>query len=540
MGVVNPSEIHVGGEGYLYPLFVTGRTAMNRQERDARRALQIIARFAHSQDVTEEGVAELIALGEPALAALDEAAATSHPASQRIAAIVLSRMDTRRALAPMLNTAARVRDQPDLVASLLHAAAQLLEPRDKERVRPFLLRCLQHDDTSVRLAAVECARATGDQDVLGVIVGAHNDAATVVMAGPASFLQQPRSDMQATVPRAASMSLISALGARSETERRDARSQLLRHPDRDRVIIEHLHHADAYIRRSVLEVAAIAGPTTLHKALLDIAVEAERSEHERALALRGVQRIAADGSEDAIIQQLLRQPDLYVRAEAGRLAVTSDKEALVSLAMRMLEDDEPWVRKRIAEGWSGSTSAARQRDLPVVTELLVHAQWLQRPTMLDIEAYQAITGGIMRLVELGGFIDSAMLDELAILRTQRTPEVGDVTRRLLESLSQRTGLLCASDRTELEIQALYADAPEERERALRALSEESETTLRREIPTLIRFLYSATVEETILVTRILRGMRDRRAAEALSRMLNHPNERVREAASGADRADPPA
>lgn len=507
---------------------------MKKQDRDARRALQIISRFAHEEDVTDEGVAELIALGEAALEALDEAAATSHLPSQRVAAIVLSRMDTRRALAPMLNTAARVRAQPDLVASLLGAAARLLEPRDKERVRPFLLRCLQHEDPSVRLAAVECVRATGDDEALGIVVGPHAASGGSPPLAGAAFLSSATHETQATVPRAASMDLIFALGARSEKERRLARSQLLRHPDRDRVVVEHLHHPDPYVRRSVLEVAAVVGLTSLHKALLDIAIEDDRSEHERALALRGVQRIASAGSEDPIVQHLVRQADVYVRAEAARLAVTSDNEELVATAFRMLENEEPWVRKRIAEGWAGATAPSRQRDLPIITNLLVQADWLQQPTMLDIEAFQALAGGIMRLVELGGFIDSTMLDELAVLRTQRTPEVGDITRRLLESLSQSTGLLCASDRTELEIQALYADLPEERERALRALSEESEATLRREIPTLIRFLYSASLEETILVTQILRGLRDRRAAEALARMLNHPNERVRAAAQGTD------
>lgn len=505
---------------------------MKKLQQDSRRAHQIISRIAHDETVNDEAVAELVSLGEAALEALSATIDVDHFPSQRAAAMALARMGTRRALAPMLNTVSKVRSHPELVSALLNSAALLLEPRDKERVRPFLLRCLQHDSPSVRLAAVECIRATDDEEALSAVAGLNRDPDERVQAEAAQFLSKVHHHNQATVPRAASMELIFALGSRSETERRDARNALLRHPDRNRVVVEHLYHSDPYVRRSVLEVAAVVGEPAWHEALLDIAKDSERSDQERSLALRGLQRLAPNGVDDAFILQLTSHPSAFVRAEAARLAATTSREPLASAALGLLENDEPWVRKRIAEGWAGSADSGRQHELPALIAILSNAPWLREASMLDVEAYQSLCGGMVRMVELGGFIDASLLDELAMLRLHGPMEIAEITRRTLETLSRSTGIYCSVDRIELDVQALYDDDPKMRMRALHSLREESEPVLKRIIPNLIRFLYSATADELVVVTELLQQVRDRRAIEAVIRMAGHPDPRVRAAAEG--------
>lgn len=505
-----------------------------QQQRDARRASQIISRLAHDGDVSDEAVAELVELGEAALDALSANISVDHLPTQRMAALALSRLGTRRALAPILNTVTKVRQHPELVATLLNAAAELLEPKDKERVRPFLLHCLQHESATVRLAAVECIRATDDEEALAAVMALQRDPSPDVQAQATQFLSASGNEADVTVRKAASMTLISALGANNEHKRRTARNELLRHPDRERVVVEHLYDQNPFVRRSVLEVAAALQLPNWHQAMIEIAGDEKRSTQERALALRGVLRLSdgENGEDHALVERLLAHSDLFLRAEAARLGATTDRGAAAEGARALVPTDEPWVRKRFADGWAGSTGAERPHHLPqLVNALSRESDWLQKPTLLDIEAFQSLCGGLIRQVEFGSFIDGSLLDALSMLRIDTDPAIAEITRRTLETLTRSTGLMSASERVELDLQALYDDDPELRLRAIASLSQEKDVFLVASLPILIRFLYSATPDELVALSKTLWRLRDHRAVDALARLASHPDPRVRAAAT---------
>lgn len=503
-------------------------------QQDARRASQIISRLAHDGTVSDDAVAELVDLGEAALDALSANVSVDHLPTQRMAVLALSRLGTRRALAPILNTVTKVRQHPELVATLLNAAAELLETKDKERVRPFLFHCLQHESATVRLAAVACIRATDDEEALAAVMALRSDPNPAVQAQATQFLSSGGNDAQVTVRRAASMTLVNALGSSNEHKRRTARNELLRHPDRERVVVEHLYHQSPFVRRSVLEVAAALMLPSWHQAMIDIAGEDDRSTQERALALRGVLRLSNNesGADHALVARLLSHPDLFLRAEAARLGATTDRAPVGHDARALLSTDEPWVRKRFADGWAGSTGADRPHLLPQMIGLLSRdMDWLKTPTLLDIEAFQSLCGGIIRQLEFGSFVDRSLLDSLSMLRIDTDPAIAEITRRTLETISRSTGLMSASDRVALDLQALYDDDPQLRLRALASLSQEDEAFLVASLPALIRFLYSATPEELVVVSGTLGRLRDHRAVDALARLASHPDARVRSAAT---------
>lgn len=82
----------------------------------------------------------------------------------------------------------------------------------------------------------------------------------------------------------------------------------------------------------------------------------------------------------------------------------------------------------------------------------------------------------------------------------------------------------------MDVGALYSDDAEQRMQPLLTLRHAPEAHLRAALPHLIRFMYSATVDELVIVTQLLHGTSDRRAVEALVRMTEHPDARVRAAA----------
>lgn len=398
---------------------------------EARRARQIIAKLAHGESVDDASLAELRELGDDALQSLAVACDSPSLATRRVAAMALSRMASRKALAPILNGVTKLAGQNDIVADLLFAAAGVLEPRDAERVSPFLERLRKGADASILDGIVACENAVrGDADNLPHVDSGIRLDVDFRMGGTPSNI----SEATATVPRAASMDLINSLSSRSERERREARSTLLRHPDRDRVVTEHLHHPDPYVRRSVLEVAAVAGIVSLRRALLDISIESTRSENERALALRGVPAITNDPFERQVVEVSFSDRDVYVRAEALRLGASSGDDAMISTALGALSNDEPWVRKRVAEGWAGIANGKRQRDLPQIFQALLTSTWTHEPTSVDIEAFQALSGGLIRLVELGGSVDSTMLGQLRLLQQSPSPEIASIAKQLGDTL----------------------------------------------------------------------------------------------------------
>lgn len=408
---------------------------MNHQRQNQEKAQEIIVQLIQSEMDEDHATESLIALGVDALDALSLAMDTDDLRAQRAATIALSRLETRRALAPILNGVLKLRAQPELMAALLQSAARLLTPRDAERVRPVLLRFLQHPSPPVRLAAAECARSTQDKKALAYIA-----------QGPLTRQDYPTSSQsQHTVPRAASMSLIAELGAASQSVRREARAKLLHHSDRDQVIIEHLHHGNPHIRLSVLEVASVVAKPEWNQALIDIASSESRLTVERVLALRGVHHLSQLPQDIHLIEALLQAQEEPLRAEAGRLAATSNTVALRHGALNLLARDVPWVRKRIAEGWATFADLSRQSDLPHLLGILPHADWLSSPTPLDLGTYQTLCGGIVRMVELGCYIDATLLHDYAALRLQHAPEIAEMTRQTAITLAQSTGIALELD-----------------------------------------------------------------------------------------------
>lgn len=398
---------------------------------EARRARQIIAKLAHVESVDDESLEELRSLGDDALQSLSVACDSPSLPTRRVAAIALARMGSRKTLAALLNAVAKLEGEDDVIAEALERAADVLEPRDYERVAPFLKRTQKGASPAVEAAIARCFSAIeGDAPTNAEEDGRIRLDVDLRMGGAPTGI----AEATATVPRAASMDLISNLGSRSEKERREARSALLRHPDRDRVVTEHLHHPDVYVRRSVLEVAAVAGISSLRRALLDISIEASRPENERALALRGITVIAEESFERQAIEANFADRDIYVRAEALRLGASSNEEPLVRTALATLTHDEPWVRKRVAEGWAGIANGQRQGDLPQIFQALLTGTWTHEPSSLDIEAFQALAGGITRLVELGGEVDSTMLGQLRLLIQSPSREISALAEQLSETL----------------------------------------------------------------------------------------------------------
>lgn len=491
---------------------------MNDRKHQELQAQEIVAKLIHSDEADDHAIETLVDLGESALTALSTAIDSGNPVAQQAAAISLSRLETRRALAPILNGVLKLHSTPELMATLLHSAAGLLSPRDKERVRPLILRCLQHASPAVRLAATECARATEDEKTLAAI-----------SQSQAAARQQADASTQSTVPRAASMDLIKNLGSHNESERRQAATTLLQHPDRDQIIVEHLHHPDPYIRRSVLEVAAVVGNPTWNQALIDITADQTRELQERVLALRGVQYLSQTPQDRHLIATLLRHESEPLRAEAGRLAATSSDAALRQGALNLLSFDAAWVRKRVAEGWATFTDTTRQGDLPHLIDILRSVHWRKSDDPVDVETFKTLSGGIIRMVELGSFIDSTLLDEFASIRLSSALEISEITQRTTHTLSQSTGIVASIDRGELDIRALYDEDPRKRLQALEGLRNEPPFALQAVLPDLIRFLYRANTEELIIMVTILAPLQDQRAIDALTRMLTHPEPLVRQA-----------
>lgn len=496
---------------------------MNHQRQNQEKAQEIIVRLIQSDMDADQATDALIELGVDALEALSLGMDSDHLPAQRAATIALSRLETRRALAPILNGVLKLRAQPDLMAALLHSAAQLLTPRDAERVRPVLLRFLQHPSPPVRLAAAECARSTQDKKALDYIA-----------QGPLTRQDHPTSSQsQHTVPRAASMSLIAELGAAAESVRRQARVQLLHHPDRDQIIVEHLHHANQHIRLSVLEVAAVVAKPEWNQALMDIAANETRATTERVLALRGVHHLSQLAQDIHLIRTLLQTHEEPLRAEAGRLAATSNTMELRHGALNLLSRDVPWVRKRIAEGWATFADLSRQSDLPHLIDILPHATWLSSPTPLDVETYQALSGGLVRMVELGCFIDASLLHDFAELRHHSTEEIAQITRQTAQTLAQSAGLTLTLDDDGINIQTLHSSDARERVAFLETLPTQPSAILHDILPQLIRFLYRASPEEVLLTIDVLAKIDDPRTVEALTRISRLPEPEAQKKAQAA-------
>lgn len=492
---------------------------MNNQHQNPDKAQEIVVQLIQSEIDEAQATDALVELGDQALEALALAMDSAHAPAQRVATIALSRLTTRRALAPILNGVLKLENQPDLMAALLHSAANLLTPRDRERVRPVLLRFAQHAEPAVRLAATECIRATEDEKALEAIAD--------------QKLIRHAQQTQNTVPRAASMDLIGALGDDTESTRRKARAELLHHPDRDQIIVEHLHHANSHIRRSVLEVAAVVANPTWNQALMDVASNAERSIQERALALRGVHHLSSLAHDVHIITTLLQHEHEPLRAEAGRLAATSHNTALRKGALNLLSSDTPWVRKRTAEGWATFADIHRQTDLPHVIDILHNAAWLQDPIASDVETFQTLTGGIVRMVELGCFIDAALLHEFDDLRTKSAEEIQSIIHQSVETLSQSTGITLTRARKTFDAQRLDSPHSAERIEALQALGSQPALRIQELLPKLIRMIYEANQAELLLLIEIFAQTDDQRALDTLRRMAQHPNENVRSRAAAA-------
>ena len=420
---------------------------MKKLQQDARRAHQILAQIARAEAPIEASVTELRTLGDTGLNTLAASVEAEDLPTRRAAALVLSQMNTRRALAPILNSVVKFDDHPELAAALLYTAAGLLKPRDKERVRPFLLRCLQSRSATVRLAAVECVRATEDDLAMSAIIEQNKTANKQPPSRAGAFLSKVPPASQVTVPRAASMDLIAALASPNETKRSEARQALLEHPDRNRVIVEHLYDANPYLRLSVLESASVIKNPDWHTALLDIANEAALGDHERSLALRGVARASDAGEDDKLLLSFLSSASMPVRAEAARLAIATTRTQMINAALDLLIDDEPWVRKRLADGWASVADACRERDLPALISILVRADWLKQPNAFDVDAFQSLCGGITRTVELGGRLSAEHLEQFGQLRSGRAPDISEAASRTYESLSRSVNATTLSKNT---------------------------------------------------------------------------------------------
>lgn len=506
---------------------------MTTNDSQPRRAWQILAVVAQSDSFDAAATSELIALGEDAIEALSQALELDHETSQRTASIALSAIRSRRALAPMLNAAARPTMRPDIVATLLNAAAQRLQTRDRDRVHAFLQRFLSHKDARVRAASVNALAATADAGVEHEVRELQADNDEGVREAVRRYLfRVHHDDRPQLLPDHEVRTLQRRLGARVERERKHARDELHQRPDRESIILASLHHNDPYVRRSALEVAASLSLPRLASPLLSIAMEPERSDHERALALRGVKGSAIEDSSHRMIRSLCDDEDLFVRAEAGRLAIRSSDAGLQRKALLMLRDDDAWVRRRISTGWAASSGRSRARDLPALIQTLTTTPALERPSALDLEAVASLLSGVERVVADGGFVDSQLLDQLSLLRQHHDPRIRELARRTLDAIANETGLLCADDRAQFEVEALYADDPEDRMRALNALVGEAPETLIHALPGVIRFLYAATTDELIVACEILHRSADRRAREALTRLAQHPVAPVRYAATG--------
>ena len=396
--------------------------------KDARRARQILARLAHVGFVDDGSLEELRGLGEDGLQSLADACESPSLPMRRVAATAIARLATRSSLATLLNAIPHLEGEDDVVTSLLDRATELFEPKDRDRVWTFLERL---DDGASPAVSDAIRRAFGALSGPTESMGLRVDVDFRMGGAPTGLAENT-----ATVPRAASMNLIQALGARSESERREARSSLLRHPDRDRIVTEHLHHPDANVRRSVLEVAAVAGIASLRRALFDIAHEASRPDNERALALRGITGTAAEGFEQQVVEAHFHDRDLYVRAEALRLGASSANDRLINVALGSMAHEEPWVRKRVAEGWASIASGSRQHDMSLVLTALSEDSWLTSGLSLDIDAFQALAGGIIRFVELGGQIDPHTRRRLEHLREGYPVDIRHLASQLVNTLDQ--------------------------------------------------------------------------------------------------------
>src|SRR5690625_6514266 len=77
--------------------------AMNDQQQKHDKAQEIVVRLTQSKINEAQATDALIAYGEESLEALTLALESRHEIAEQVGVIVLSRMETRRALAPMLN-----------------------------------------------------------------------------------------------------------------------------------------------------------------------------------------------------------------------------------------------------------------------------------------------------------------------------------------------------------------------------------------------------------------------------------------------------
>src|SRR5690625_1450080 len=104
--------------------------AMNDQQQKRDKAQEIVVRLTQSKINEAQATDALIAYGEESLEALTLALESRHEIAEQVGVIVLSRMETRRALAPMLNGVLKLSHRPELMAALLHSAS-----RDRKSTR---------------------------------------------------------------------------------------------------------------------------------------------------------------------------------------------------------------------------------------------------------------------------------------------------------------------------------------------------------------------------------------------------------------------
>lgn len=487
----------------------------------AERASELIDQLQRSNAPLDEITEELIDIGLDGTPALFKAIQSGHAPSQSTAVIVLSRLDSRRALATILNGIVSLTDKPDLCSTLLFKAATLLTPQDKERVRPLLVQSLRHNDPGVRLATIECVRAVQDEGLMTII---REQASKVHEAHTV-----PNPNTQNTVPRAASLDLIDALGSEDQEIRQRAVAQLIEHPDRRQIISAHLHHANPRIRVSVLEAAWELQSPEWRKALVDIGLNQDRSAQERIVALQGVKQLDEDSLVAKQLQSLFEHENVQLQTQGARLLTTSRQPELRRLALERLNVSQLPVRTAIIGSWTASAGASYQYDLPTVIGVLDYCSWLRQPSAADVENLQTLCAGIARVIELGAFIQLESIDAFAKLRFGTTQEVRELIENTLNIIAESTGIYSTFHQVSVDLSGLFHPLKAERLKGIQQLAAAEPLILQKLAGFIVEQLYTAGSDEMVEWLSVLKRTTDPRAKQAIARLKQHSLSQVQDA-----------
>lgn len=497
-------------------------------------AYALLTSLVRRQAFDFEAVAELAAMGERAVSALEAQLEIEDPRARRFAIRVLAKIAARPGIASLLNVAMQERESdPELVALALRGATDALGPDDTAKVAKVFASFCQHDDAFVRAAAVDgLAKVEADVPRLFLKLASDEDEFVADRAkaalGDKAALASEAEGGSAGGLSASDLSLLTRLASRTKSERLGAIREIIASGTGPETVSRLLDGEDhRMIRLALLETAHHLMSEGCYPALRSIIEDPEARDGERALAFQAL--VAPDSVADselvAMVERFGRTRDPFERAAAAAFGMRSKRVLVVEAASAKLRDDEGHVRETVARAFRDVPEGAA---VPQVITRLRDIGSARFPNSKAIEEWASLVEGLVRLSKARGFIgqDAAqvMLDAMRSAPDSVRGLAADAFDRFadVESLPPRSVAEAAA--------AFIAAGNYDRGLALIA---PANADVDFAVPALVKALHRTGADDTYAIAQALTRSDLPAARGAVARLGNHFDSRVRELAQGA-------